>query len=136
MAQSPKKRRLLVADDNEDMRLSMKLLLERAGYDVATASDGNEALELQRESPRDVLITDIFMPDADGLETIDRFKREFPAVKILAMSAGGGRMKSLRYLSLAGVAGADATLAKPFESAVLLETLEGLLAGESGTIGS
>ena len=104
----------------------MKLLLERAGYDVATASDGNRALEIQREFACDVLITDVFMPDADGLETIDRFKREFPQVKIVAVSAGGGRMQNLRYLTLAGVAGADATLAKPFEPAALLEMLNGL----------
>jgi CheY-like chemotaxis protein len=123
------KTRILVTDDNEDMVLSMKLLLERAGYEVMTAGDGNAAFEVQRCSPCDILITDIFMPEADGLETIDRFKREFPTVKILAMSAGGGRMKNLRYLTMASVAGADATLAKPFDPAVLLETLGGLLAG-------
>ena len=130
------KRRILVTDDNEDMVLSMKLLLERAGYDVVTAGDGNRAFEVQTESPCDVLITDIFMPEADGLETIDRFRREFPGVKILAMSAGGGRMKNLRYLTMAGVAGANATLAKPFDPAELLATLNGLLSAESGTMDS
>lgn len=133
MASTPT-RRVLVVDDNEDLRLSMKLLLERAGYDVVTAADGNRALELQREFARDVLITDIFMPEADGMETIARFKREFPAVKIVAMSAGGRQMKIHSYLMAAGVVGADATLRKPFESATLLETLRNLFSAESGTI--
>ena len=110
------------------MRLSTKLLLERAGYNVVTVPDGNRAVDLQREHPCDVLITDIFMPEADGMETIARFRSEFPAVKIVAMSAGGGQMGSAKYLSAAGIIGADATLRKPFPAAILLDTLRGLLA--------
>src|SRR5262245_8388380 len=64
---------VLVVDDNEDVRLSMKLLLERAGYEVAVAPDGNRALDLQRELACQLLVTDIFMPEADGVETIERF---------------------------------------------------------------
>jgi len=127
------KGRILVVDDNEDVRLSMKLLLERAGYEVTVAPDGNRALELQRECPCQVLVTDIFMPEADGMETIERFRREFRTVKIVAMSAGGRQMGSRRYLATAGDVGADATLQKPFEAATLLETLRGLLS-ESGTM--
>ena len=62
--------RLLVADDDADMRQSMRLLLERAGYEVGLAQNGAKALELQRTRPADVLITDIFMLESDGLETI------------------------------------------------------------------
>lgn len=122
--------RVLIVDDNADMRLGVQLVLERAGYEVATAANGARALELLRRAPPDVLITDIFMPEADGLETIARCKKEFPAVKIVAISGGGDRVRSKKYLSTAEVAGADAMLPKPFETAVLLETLQGLVAAQ------
>jgi CheY-like chemotaxis protein len=118
--------RLLVVDDSADMRESMKLLLERAGYRVELAGNGTEALAAQRRRAADVLITDIFMPEADGLETIEAFKREFPQVKILAMSGGGVRVGGAVYLETARVAGADAMLRKPFEMKVLLQALQEL----------
>jgi CheY-like chemotaxis protein len=93
--------RVLIADDNEDTCLSLSLLLERAGYQVATAANGKQALDVQRERPSDVLVTDLFMPEMDGLEAIARFRKEFPAVKIVAMSAGGPQRKGGRYLSAA-----------------------------------
>lgn len=115
--------RLLIADDDVDMRQSMRLLLERAGHEVEVAHDGAVALELQRTREFDVLITDIFMGEADGLEAIENFRREFPATKIIAMSGGSGRLQSRSYLTAAGIAGADATLRKPFAMATLLELL-------------
>jgi CheY-like chemotaxis protein len=115
--------RLLIADDDSDMRQSMRLLLERAGHDVELAADGAKALELQRVRACDVLITDIFMGEADGLVAIESFRREFPATKIIAMSGGSGRLQSRSYLAAAGVAGADATLRKPFAIATLIEML-------------
>ena len=121
--------RLLVADDDADMRHSMRLLLERAGYEVELAPDGAQALRLQRERPIDVLITDIFMPESDGLETIERFRREFPGVRIIAMSGGGVQVRGETYLATAGVAGADAVLRKPFERDVLLRTLHKVVGG-------
>ena len=104
----------------------MRLLLERAGYEVELAADGERALEMQRSRPTDVLITDIFMPESDGLETIERFRREFPGVRIIAMSGGGVRLRSETFLETAGIAGADAVLRKPFDKRVLLETLRSL----------
>jgi CheY-like chemotaxis protein len=115
--------RVLVADDDMDTRQSMRLLLERAGHEVELASDGAVALELQRAREFDVLITDIFMGEADGLEAIEKFRREFPATKIVAMSGGSGRLQSRSYLAAAAIAGADATLRKPFAMATLLELL-------------
>lgn len=120
--------RLLVVDDDADMRQSMRLLLEHAGYEVALARDGAQALELQRARGADLLITDIFMPETDGLETIQRFRREFPLVRIIAMSGGGVRVRGESYLSTAEAAGADAVLRKPFEVALLLKTLDELRA--------
>ncbi len=115
--------RLLVVDDNADTCESMKLLLERAGYQVEIARNGALALELQRERSSDVLITDIFMPELDGLETIAGFRREFPAVKIIAMTGGGMGFNRENYLLCADVAGADCVLRKPFEKTALLEAL-------------
>jgi CheY-like chemotaxis protein len=115
--------RLLIADDDSDMRQSMRLLLERAGHEVELAMDGAHALELQRMRASDVLITDIFMGEADGLTAIENFRREFPGTKIIAMSGGCGRLQSRSYLAAADVAGADATLRKPFAMGMLLEML-------------
>jgi len=119
--------RILVVDDSADTRQSMKLLLERAGYLVELAENGVRALERQRQQAAQVLVTDIFMPEADGLETIEAFRREFPAVKIVAMSGGGLRVGHERYLETAGVAGAHAMLRKPFDIKVLLQALGQLL---------
>jgi CheY-like chemotaxis protein len=119
-------RRLLVADDSADMRESLRLILERAGYEVQLAPDGDRAVELQRARPADVLITDIFMPERDGLETITVFRREFPGTRIIAMSGGGMRSDGRLYLETAGVAGADATLRKPFDPKTLLQVLHSL----------
>ena len=120
--------RLLVTDDNADMRESMRLLLERAGYRVDLAHNGWHAVELQQQCAADVLITDIFMPEADGLETIAHFRREFPHVRIVAMSGGGVRVSGAgNYLQTAAAAGADAVLEKPFETRALLDILRGLV---------
>jgi CheY-like chemotaxis protein len=127
--------RLLIADDDHDTRHSMGLLLERAGYEVELARDGAHALELQRERECDVLITDIFMGEADGLQAIGDFRREFPATKIIAMSGGSGRLQSRTYLATAGIAGANATLRKPFRMGVLLETLQQLAGAGAGPAG-
>jgi len=104
----------------------MCLLLERAGYDVSLATDGARALELQRAQPADVLITDLFMPEMDGLESIEQFRREFPSVKIIAMSGGGMRVRGAAYLATAEAAGAEAVLRKPFEIDALLNVLRRL----------
>ena len=116
--------RLLVADDNSDMRQSMRLLLERAGHEVELASDGAKALEMQRSHACDVLVTDIFMGEADGLDAIKNFRREFPNVRIVAMSGGRGPIRGESYLTTATVIGADATLYKPFEVGQLLDMLK------------
>jgi CheY-like chemotaxis protein len=114
--------RVLVAEDNADMRAMMKMVLEEAGYDTQFAADGRGALELQREHPADVLITDIFMPETDGMETIDRFKSRFPQTRIIAMS-GGGEKSRMDYLTIADNLGVNATLRKPFDAKTLLQTL-------------
>jgi len=117
--------RLLVVDDDADMRLTLKLSLELAGYAVEVAANGREALEVQRMRPAHVLITDIFMPDADGFEAIDSFRREFPGTRIVVVS-GGAQFSKRDYLPDAALIGVDATLQKPFEIDALLQTLQSL----------
>ena len=116
--------KLLVVDDNADTRESIKLLLERAGYDVELAQNGARAVEMQRAVAAEILITDIFMPEVDGLETISHFRREFPGVRIIAMTGGGVRFDRENYLLSADVAGADVVLRKPFEKSTLLQALQ------------
>jgi CheY-like chemotaxis protein len=116
--------RILFVDDDVDFRNAMKVLLEREGYEVELASNGLRALELRQHArPFDVMVTDLFMPQMDGLETVIAVRRESPSLKIIAMSSGGVRCQPDRYLSTAGVAGADAVIRKPFQVEALLEVL-------------
>ena len=82
------------------------------------------AINLQRRA--DVLITDLLMPEKDGIETIAHFRAEFPGVKIIAMSGGGIHVRGERYLDTAAEIGADAVLKKPFDIGLLLDTLRRL----------
>lgn len=116
---------VLVVDDNADMRSFVKIVLERAGFEAQTAADGEGALDVQRAHPIDVLITDIFMPEHDGIELIHQFKSAFPQVKIIAMS-GGGRISTWDYLPVATDIGADLVLRKPFAADTLLGMLREL----------
>jgi CheY-like chemotaxis protein len=116
---------IILVDDDADQRLALRMALELAGYRVREAAHGAEALRLQRERSASFLITDIFMPEADGFETIEAFRREFPRTRIIAVSGGGQRAKR-DYLESAALMGVDATLHKPFEIEQLLDTLHTL----------
>jgi CheY-like chemotaxis protein len=115
--------RVLIVDDNLELLESLALVLKSAGHDVETASGAALAFAKQREQAADVLITDIFMPDTDGLEAVAAFRTAWPNLKIIAMS-GGGRMAKGNYLDTAKVAGAQAVLRKPFDPATLLRILQ------------
>jgi CheY-like chemotaxis protein len=93
---------------------------------VHEAVDGKEAIENCRSHPADLLITDILMPGQEGIETIVQFRRNYPEVKIIAMS-GGGRNNGQSYLELAKKLGALRTLAKPFSIKDFLATVQGVL---------
>ncbi len=113
--------RILVVDDRRDIREFARLALQRAGYEVRVAENGREALQLQRAAAVELLITDIFMPEVDGMETIDRFKSEYPRTRIIVMSGGAERMQD--YLGVARQIGVDATLRKPFTIEELLQAV-------------
>jgi DNA-binding response OmpR family regulator len=115
--------RILVVDDNVDMRESLRRLLAHAGFDAEAARDGQQAMELHQLRPFQILITDIYMPLTDGLETIQAFRRATPGIRIVAMSGGGDVAKG-SHLGVATEIGADATLQKPFSFEVLLDALK------------
>lgn len=114
--------KILILDDNPDMLRSLELILQHAGFQIACAGNGRDALALQKDGPADVLITDILMPDVDGMEIIDQFRSRWPHVRIIAMS-GGGDMVRADYLSVATQIGADVTLRKPVDPEKLLGLL-------------
>jgi len=108
--------RILVVDDNPDTRASLRQLLELLGYEVETARDGAAALKAHRERSAAVVITDILMAGIEGIETIVRFKADWPHVRVIAMSSGS-------YLQAAMHVGADAVMQKPFTVRTLLGAL-------------
>lgn len=118
--------RILIIDDEDQTRRALRQKLERAGYEVVEARNGCEGVERYRAHAIDLVITDIIMPDQEGLETIQELKRACPAVKIVAMS-GGGRTGTLNFLSIAEKLGAQHTLHKPFKLQDMLDVVNGLL---------
>jgi len=81
--------RILIIDDESQIRSMLRLMLERVGYEVDEAPDGLEGIRQYREDPADLIITDLIMPNKDGIGMIIDLKKEFPKVKIIAMSGGG-----------------------------------------------
>jgi CheY-like chemotaxis protein len=120
--------RILVIDDEELARITLRKILVGAGHVVVEAENGDEGLTAQRESPCDLVITDMIMPVKEGVETISDLKQEFPNVRIIAMS-GGGRTRNLNYLEIAKVVGGDKILAKPFSVTELLDCVNLVLEG-------
>jgi CheY-like chemotaxis protein len=118
--------KILVVDDNETLRTALCLTLEEMGCEVSQAINGKEALDLQRNWSADVLLTDLIMPEKEGIEIIQEFKQRYPEVVIIAMSAGG-RMSARDMLKMANSLGASYTLAKPFSKEQLAETMSKVL---------
>lgn len=114
---------ILVIDDDETIRVLLRTILERAGYRVVDAPDGNKGIRRYQESPTDLVITDLIMPGKEGIETIRELRKKFPHVKIIAVS-GGGRIGPESYLKMAKGVGALRTLRKPFDRMTLLKTVE------------
>ncbi len=109
-----------------DIREMLRNMLEFNGYEVDDAPDGKAAIRLYRREPADLIITDIIMPDKEGLETIFELRRDFPDLKIIAIS-GGGYVEADDYLHLAKSFGAKRTFTKPFKLKEMLKAVEELL---------
>ena len=120
--------RILLVEDDEAVRKILRKTLVSAGYEVEEAPNGNIALAAYRRQASDVVITDLVMPEKDGLETIRELRRLDPAAKIIAMS-GGGRIlgPAQLYLESARLFGALQILAKPFTASALLKAVSDVL---------
>jgi len=127
--------RILVVDDEELARFTIRDILETAGHEVAEAENGNEAISAHNANPFDLVITDIVMPEKEGLETIVELRHDHPKLKIIAISGGGGTRNedylklTTDLLNLAEDLGADNILAKPFSKDELLECVNTCLSG-------
>ena len=113
---------ILVIDDDETIRGLLRAILEREGYLVSDAPDGDKGFKKYQESPTDLVITDLIMPGKEGIETIRDLRKKFPHVKIIAVS-GGGRIGPDSYLKMAKGVGAVRTLSKPIDRLILLKTI-------------
>ena len=118
--------RVLVIDDDVQVRDTVRAILERAGFEVAVAADGEEGLTLHGANPAHVVISDIIMPGKEGIETIIALRRAHPDLGIIAMSGAmpGG---NLDFLEFAEKLGTDRILTKPFSAEKLLGTVRDLL---------
>lgn len=114
--------RILVADDDQDVRAALRDALEVEGYEVEAVPNGERAMQAHEKRPADVLITDLFMPERDGLETVKYFRTRNPGMWIVAIS-GWKRAQRTDHLAVALDAGADVILRKPFTPGELLDKL-------------
>jgi CheY-like chemotaxis protein len=118
---------ILVIDDNEVIRRTLTQILKNAGYEVHCEPDGRQGLQAFHKRQPDLVITDIIMPDMDGIETIMKLRALPCACPIIAISGGRG-IGSVDYLTSAKLLGAAGTLRKPFEAKDLLQMVSGCLA--------
>jgi len=118
--------RILVIDDDPWILKIFTQILESEGHSVETAVDGQEGIETYRNSQADLVITDMVMPVKDGLKTILELDKEFPNVKIIAIS-GGGVIEPDRYLALAESIGTKKTLTKPVSKQDLISAVNEVL---------
>ena len=117
---------ILIIDDEPLMRTLLQDILEKEGHSVQVASDGRSGLALWRQNPADLVLTDIFMPEKDGIEVILEIKRSRPEAKVVVMS-GGGQARQLEMVGAATMLGADRAIQKPFDREGILALIRSLL---------
>ena len=113
---------ILLVDDDAPFRSMLAEVLRRAGYEVQQACNGNEATRMYLSHQTDLVITDLIMPDKEGLETIREIRHTNPAARIIAMS-GGGPNGFVNYLKVASVFGAQVVIDKPFSHQEILKAV-------------
>jgi CheY-like chemotaxis protein len=118
--------KILVIDDDEQVRALLHEILDRAGFEVVEAANGVEGVKAYRSAPTDLIITDLIMPEKEGVETILEIRGEFPSARIVAIS-GGGRNGARDYLSIAAKLGARRVVAKPFSRQEILDAVQAAL---------
>ena len=117
--------RILLIEDNDPVRALLRENLELEGHTVIEARNGQEGLDLFQQAGADLVITDILMPEKEGLAVLMELRNAHPPVNVIAIS-GGGR----DYLATGGLLGAAKVLLKPFPTAVLLAAIDELLPGD------
>jgi DNA-binding response OmpR family regulator len=122
--------KILLVDDDEFVRRPVQMNLQRAGHAVDEASNGRDAVTAYREKRYDIVVTDLIMPEQEGLETIMQLRRHDAEVRVIAIS-GGGRVNATNYLALAKSLGARRTLAKPFTTEELLAAIDQVLPSDA-----
>ena len=122
------KKNILIVDDEPSIHDSLQRTLRnlRDECDFFTAGNGAEALKLMQSTPIDIIITDLLMPEKEGLETIMEVRKRFPATKIIAIS-GGGRNGTINFLDVAEKLGASFTLSKPFSPERIRQVVQKVL---------
>lgn len=121
---------ILIIDDDPDVLRSLRRVLESGGHSVVEAGDGQTALRHFAGQPTDLVITDIYMPEMDGIQFIMRLKEAFPEARVIAMSGGGWQAKE-NVLGAASILGAEAVLEKPFTVEDVASAVERVLAGSA-----
>lgn len=122
--------RILIIDDAPNVRATMRLMLEEAGHTVAEAVDGDSGLAAMKREAADLVICDVFMPGRNGVLTMNSLRKQFPRVKVIAVSGGCGDLtRPEDFLNLTKRLGADYAMAKPFSMDDLLRSVNALLHG-------
>lgn len=114
---------ILVVDDDTAIREVMRITLNLEGYRTLTVDNGADAFRLLAEEPVQLMISDVIMPETDGVELMRDVRKRYPEVKIIGMSGGGSHITAALCLRLAGQLGASAILSKPFTREELLATV-------------
>jgi DNA-binding NtrC family response regulator len=125
--------RILLIDDEDLVRSTLRYALERAGHNVTEAGNGREGMSALERGDIDLVITDILMPEMEGIETIRATKKVRPELKVIAMS--GAAAGAVDFLQLAGRLGADEILRKPFGTRALVDAVDRCLAQARGAAG-
>ena len=120
---------ILIIDDDSYVRNSLKQVLEFHGYKVYEARNGKEGIEAYRRINTDIVLTDIYMPDKDGLETLREIKKEFPDAKIIVMS--GFYQSNMDFFEVARSLGAIVCINKPFTADDIIEVVDSTLEGKA-----
>lgn len=118
--------RILIIDDDEQIRELLRKIMELNEFEVMEAENGRIGMQLHRQAPADLVITDLIMPEQEGLETISSMRRADRDLKIIAIS-GGGQMGPEAYLPAALELGADRVFSKPFDLNEIVQTVKELL---------
>jgi len=125
---------ILIIDDHEEMLTMLSRTLTDRGFATHTAENGAIALKILADQEVDVVVTDLVMPEKEGIETIMHLRKQYPEIRILAISGGHQMRNATPYLELAARLGAHDTLAKPFTIDTLTAKIKGILPPEQAVL--